>query len=45
MSFNVNKCHEMSIGNFSLLSDYTMKFGDLVTSIARVQYKQSMILA
>ena len=27
----------MSIGNFPLLSDYTMKFGDSAASIARVQ--------
>ena len=37
MAFNVDKCHVMSIGNFPLLSDYTMKFGDSVASIVRVQ--------
>ena len=37
MSFNLDKCHIMSIGNFPLLCDYTMKFGDSAASIARVQ--------
>ena len=39
MSLNMDKCHVMFIGNFPLLiiSDYTMKFGDSVASIARVQ--------
>ena len=37
MSFNVDKCHMMSIGNFPLLSDYNMKIGDSAASIARVQ--------
>ena len=33
MSFNVEKCHIMSIGNFPLPSYYSMKFGDFAAYV------------
>jgi len=37
MSFNTTKCHVMSIGNSSMLCDYTMNLGNHMIPIIRVQ--------
>jgi len=37
LSTQLAKCHVMSIGNFSMLCDYTMNLGNHTISITRVQ--------